>query len=82
MEEKLINNDKLEKNFDIFKRYLSQLANEIEEDFVNNEEFDRKVRKHKWYQLLKDVKSLNSKLSVIYGKITFLRDVESNQWKK
>ena len=82
MEEKLINNDKLEKNFDIFKRYLSQLSDEIEEDYVNNEKFDRKIRKHQWYQLLKSVKSANSKLNGIYSKITFMRDVEAMKWEK
>ena len=82
MEEKLIQNNKLERNFSTFKEYLTQLSDEIEEDFVNNKEFNRKIRKHKWHQLLKDIKSLNSKLNIIYGKITFLRDVESYQWKK
>ena len=81
MEEKLISNDKLEKNFNIFKKYLSQLYDEIEEDYVNNEKFDRKVRKHKWYQLLKDVKSLNSRLDIIYAKIVNMKN-EAPYWEK
>ena len=72
MEEKLINNDKLEKNFNIFKRYLSQLSDEIDNDFVNNEKFDRKIRGHQWKQLSKNIKSLNSKLNVIYSKLNFI----------
>ena len=81
MEEKLIGNDKLEKNFNIFKRYLSQLSDEIEEDFVNNEEFDRKKRKHSWYQLLKNIRFLNSRLDIIYAKIINMKN-EAPYWEK
>ena len=77
-----MNIDKKEimENFEVLKDFLTNLSDTVEKDYVENVDYPRFKRLHKWYQNKKDIDILVSRLNRVEASILFMVD-DAPKWQ-
>jgi hypothetical protein len=70
----------IEENFEVLKDFLVNLSKDIEKEYIENKDYPRFKRLHKWYQNKKDLDILVSRLNYIEASILFMID-DAPKWK-
>jgi DNA-binding transcriptional regulator GbsR (MarR family) len=62
----------IEENFEILKEFLAELSKNVEKNYIENENYPRFKRLHKWYQNKKDLDILVTRLNHVKSNILFM----------